>query len=77
MILKDEDNYAKTKILNAIMDYPEIVVLLKERYVDEKLIASGTQEEILSIMRLMTQHEVLEKASNDNGRETKEDKSNC
>ena len=37
MILKDEDNYAKTKILNAIMDYPEIVVLLKERYVDEEI----------------------------------------
>lgn len=35
----------------------------KELYVDEKLIASGTQEEILSIMRLMTQHEVLEKSS--------------
>ena len=49
----------------------------KELYVDEKLIASGTQEEILSIMRLMTQHEVLEKSSNDNGMETKKDKSNC
>ena len=49
----------------------------KELYVDEKLIASGTQEEILSIMRLMTQHEVLEKSSNDEGRETKKDKSNC
>lgn len=35
----------------------------KELYVDEKLIASGTQEEILPIMRLMTQHEALEKAS--------------
>lgn len=42
----------------------------KELYVDEKLIASGTQEEILSIMRLMTQHEALEKSSNDEGRET-------
>ena len=49
----------------------------KELYVDEKLIASGTQEEILSIMRLMTQHEVLEKSSNDEGMETKKDKSNC
>ena len=49
----------------------------KEFYVDGKLVASGTQEEILSIMRLMTQHEVLEKSSNDEGRETKKDKSNC
>ena len=49
----------------------------KELYVDEKLIASGTQEEILSIMRLMTEHEVVEKSSNDNGMETKKDKSNC
>ena len=29
----------------------------KELYVDEKLVASGTQEEILSIMRLMTQYD--------------------
>ena len=43
----------------------------KELYVDEKLIASGTQEEILPIMRLMTQHEALEKASNDEGRKNK------
>ena len=49
----------------------------KELYVDEKLIASGTQEEILSIMRLVTQHEALEKSSNDEGSETKKDKSNC
>ena len=49
----------------------------KELYVDEKLIASGTQKEILQIMRLMTQHEALEKVSNDEGRETKKDKSNC
>lgn len=49
----------------------------KELYVDGKLVASGTQEEILSIMRLMTQHEVLEKSLNDEGRETKKDKSNC
>ena len=49
----------------------------KELYVDEKLIASGTQEKILQIMRSMTQHEVLEKSSNDNGMETKKDKSNC
>ena len=37
----------------------------KELYVDEKLIASGTQKEILQIMRLMTQQEAPEKASND------------
>ena len=49
----------------------------KEHYVDGKMVASGTQEEILPIMRLMTQHEALEKASNDEGRETKKDKSNC
>ena len=49
----------------------------KELYVDEKLIASGTQKEILQIMRLMTQQEAAEKASNDEGRETKKDKSNC
>ena len=49
----------------------------KELYVDEKLIASGTQEKILQIIRSMTQHEALEKASNDEGRETKKDKSNC
>ena len=49
----------------------------KELYVDGKMVASGTQEEILPIMRLMTQHEALEKASNDEGRETKKDKSNC
>ena len=49
----------------------------KELYVDEKLIASGTQKEILQIMRLMTRQEAPEKASNDGGRETKKDKSNC
>lgn len=49
----------------------------KELYVDEKLIASGTQEEILTIMRSMTQREVLEKVSNDEGMGTKKDKSNC
>lgn len=49
----------------------------KELYVDGKLIASGTQEEILPIMRLMTQHEALEKVSNDEGSGTKKDKSNC
>ena len=37
----------------------------KELYVDKKLIASGTQEEILPIMRLMIQHEALKKASDD------------
>ena len=40
----------------------------KELYVDGKMVASGTQEEILPIMRLMTQHEALEKVSNDEGR---------
>ena len=49
----------------------------KELYVDGKMVASGTQEEILPIMRLMTQHEALEKASNDEGKETEKDKSNC
>ena len=49
----------------------------KELYVDEKLIASGTQEEILTTMRLMTQHEAIEKASNNEGSVTKKDKSNC
>ena len=49
----------------------------KELYVDGKKVASGTQEEILPIMRLMTQHEAIEKASHDEGRETKKDKSNC
>ena len=49
----------------------------KELYVDRKMVASGTQEEILPIMRLMTQHEALEKSSNDEGMETKKDKSNC
>lgn len=29
----------------------------KELYVDEKMVASGTQEEVLSIMRLMTQYD--------------------
>ena len=43
----------------------------KELYVDGKMVASGTQEEILPIMRLMTQHEALEKVSNDERRETK------
>lgn len=49
----------------------------KELYVDGKMVASGTQEEILPIMRLMTQHEALEKVSNNEGSGTKEDKSNC
>ena len=48
----------------------------KELYVDGKMVASGTQEEILPIMRLMTQHEALEKVSNDEERKEK-DKSNC
>lgn len=37
----------------------------KELYVDGKLVASGTQEEIIQSMRLMTQHEAPEKTSND------------
>lgn len=37
----------------------------KDLYVDGKMVASGTQEEIIQIMRLMTQHEAPEKASND------------
>lgn len=37
----------------------------KELYIDGKMVASGTQEEILPIMRLMIQHEALEKVSND------------
>ena len=49
----------------------------KELYADGKMVASGTQEEILPIMRLMIQHEAMEKASNDEGRERKKDKSNC
>ena len=40
----------------------------KELYVDGKMVASGTQEEVLSIIRLMTQHEALEKVSNNEGR---------
>lgn len=36
MILEN-DNYAKNKILNAIIKDPEIVVLLKEKYVDEEI----------------------------------------
>ena len=43
----------------------------KELYADGKMVASGTQEEILPIMRLMIQHEALEKVSNDERRETK------
>ena len=49
----------------------------KELYADGKMVASGTQEEILPIMRLMIQHEALEKASNNEGSRTKKDKSNC
>lgn len=36
MIL-DKDNRIKTKILNAIVEDPEIVLLLKEKYVDEEI----------------------------------------
>lgn len=43
----------------------------KELYVDGKLIASGTQEEILPIMRLMTQHEALEKVSEEREKDEK------
>lgn len=49
----------------------------KELYGDEKLIASGTQEKILQIIRSMTQHEAIEKASNNEGRGMKKDKNNC
>ena len=49
----------------------------KELYADGKMVASGTQEEILPIMRLMTQHEAIEKASNNEGSGTKKDKNNC
>ena len=44
----------------------------KELYSDGKMVASGTQEEIFPIMRLMIQHEAREKASNDEGGETNE-----
>ena len=37
----------------------------KELYADGKMVANGTQEEILPIMRLMIQHEALEKSSDD------------
>jgi len=37
----------------------------KELYVDGKMVASGTQEEIIQILRLITQHEAFENASND------------
>lgn len=37
----------------------------KELYADGKMVASGTQEEILPIMRLMIQHEALKKVSDD------------
>ena len=40
----------------------------KELYVDGKMVASGTQEEILPIMRLMTQHEAIKKVSDDEKR---------
>ena len=43
----------------------------KELYVDGKMVASGTQEEILPIMRLMTQHEALEKVSEDHEKDEK------
>ena len=34
-MLLDEDKKVKVKILNAIMDDPEIVTLLKEKYIDD------------------------------------------
>ena len=37
----------------------------KELYVDGKMVASVTQEEILPIMRLMTQHEAIKKVADD------------
>ena len=49
----------------------------KELYVDGKMVASGTQEEILPIMRLMTQHEAIKKVSDNEGMGMKKDKSNC
>lgn len=36
MIL-EEDQYARTKILNAIVNDPEIVILLKEKYVNDEI----------------------------------------
>ena len=36
MILEQND-FIKTKILNAIMEDPEIVIMLKEKYVDEEI----------------------------------------
>ena len=36
-MLLEENNYAKTKILNAIMDDPEIITLFKEKYVDDEI----------------------------------------
>ena len=43
----------------------------KELYVDGKMVASGTQEEILPIMRLMTQHEALKKVSDEREKDEK------
>lgn len=43
----------------------------KELYADGKMVASGTQEEILPIMRLMTQHEALEKVSEEREKDKK------
>lgn len=37
----------------------------KKLYVDEKLIASGTQEEILPIMNLIIERESMKKVAND------------
>ena len=37
----------------------------KELYADGKMVANGTQEEILPIMRLMIQHEALKKVSDE------------
>lgn len=37
----------------------------KELYVDEKLIASGTQEEVLLIMNLIIERESMKKVAND------------
>ena len=36
-LLNDKDQRVKTKILSAIMEDPEIILLLKEKYVDEEI----------------------------------------
>ena len=36
-VILDKDSRVKTKILNAIVEDPEIVLLLKEKYVNEEI----------------------------------------